>query len=335
MVNVNYNYSDLRNLARYATGAAINHTDASFSDGVIGYGVLMGTVKTAQGAKWLWKSRKDYPAAIRAAKFGFNRNVVIERGLKGKNLYETAKNFAKYQEGLANASSAAAGTGKLAKAGKFVKGNGGFFLISLACESPEIYNTYKELGADHGHKQLIKSAAVVGAETVGYAVGAKAGAAAGAAIGTAICPGIGTAVGAVVGVLTGLACSYFAGKGMRALVGKNELEIAKENQARRIALQIKYHPEHADRLMAKAKQKLTSEEAQYNPDSETALEAYNKLAAASNKNTQSSSSQNITAQNTAAARTTGAIDKKLNQFIRNINSSSQMSAAYPGMLGLA
>lgn len=329
MVNINYNYSDLRNLARYTTGAAINHTDISFSDGVIGYGVLLGAGKTVQGTKWLWKSRKDYPGAIRAAKFGFKRNVVIERGLKGKNLYETAKNFAKYQEGL-TASSAAASTGKLAKAGKFVKGNGGFFLVSMAFESPEIYKTYKELGADHGHKQLMKSAAVIGAETVGYAVGAKAGAAAGAAIGTAIFPGIGTAVGAVVGVLTGLACSYLAGKAMRAVVGKNEREIAKENQARRIALQIKYHPEHAERLMAKAKKKLTSEDAQYNPDSEAALEAYNKLATTSNTTQNAAAAQNNTAQASPSA-----IDNKLNQFVKNINSSGQMSAAYPNMLGLA
>lgn len=332
MAIVNYNYSDLRNLARYTTGAAINHTDASFSDGVIGYGALMGTVKTAQGVKWLWKSRKDYPAAMRAAKFGFNRNVVIERGLKGKNLYETAKNFAKYQEGLANASSAAAGTGKLAKAGKLVKGNGGFFLISMLCESPEVYNTYKELGADHGHKQLAKSAAVIGAETVGYAVGAKAGAAAGAAIGTAIFPGIGTAVGAVVGVLTGLACSYFAGKGMHALVGKNEREIAKEDKARRIALQIKYHPEYADNLMKKARKKLTSEEAQYNPDSEAALNAYNKLASSSAVQTQNTSART---QNSPAQNTQSNINNKLNQFIKNINSPSQMTAGYTNMLSIA
>ena len=68
MPYVNYNLTDLNNLAKYATGAAINHTDISFSDGVVGYGILAGGAKTIQGGKWLWKNRKDYKGAINTAK---------------------------------------------------------------------------------------------------------------------------------------------------------------------------------------------------------------------------------------------------------------------------
>ena len=278
MTHINYNLTSLNNLAKYTTGAAINHTEVGFSDGVAGYAVLAGGIKAYQGTKWLWKNRKDYKGAINTAKAKFQKNAALERSLKGKNIFETTKNFAKYQSQTLEAGKAAAsGTSKLAKAGKFVKGNGGFFLISMACETPNIYKTYKELGADTGHKQLLKSAAIVGAETVGYAAGAKAGAAIGASIGTAICPGIGSAVGAVVGVIAGLGCSWLAGKGMRAIVGKDELQKAKENQARRIALQISTHPEYKEKLMAKAGEKLLREDAQYNPDTQIALEAFRDL----------------------------------------------------------
>ena len=98
MPYVNYNLTDLNNLAKYATGAAINHTDISFSDGVVGYGILAGGAKTIQGGKWLWKNRKDYKGAINTAKANFRKQAALERSLKGKNIFETTKNFAQYQK---------------------------------------------------------------------------------------------------------------------------------------------------------------------------------------------------------------------------------------------
>lgn len=336
MPYVNYNLTDLNNLAKYATGAAINHTDISFSDGVVGYGILAGGAKTIQGGKWLWKNRKDYKGAINTAKANFRKQAALERSLKGKNIFETTKNFAQYQKTTLEAGKAASGTSKLAKAGKFVKGNGGFFLISLACESPNIYKTYKELGADRGHKQLLKSAAIVGAETVGYAAGAKAGAAIGASIGTAICPGIGSAVGAVVGVLVGLAGSWLAGKGMRALVGKSELEIEKENQARRIVLQASTHPEFKEKLMAKTAEKLLSEEAQFNPDTQIALQSLRNIGADNTDETENLEEEKAAlprSEKPSEKQKKSSIDKKLDDFARRINSNG-FSASYPMMLGL-
>ena len=223
MTYVNYNMTNLQNVAKYTTGAAINHTDVSFADGVIGYGVLMGGAKAIQGGRWLIKNRKDYKGAINRAKANFQKNAAFERSLKGKNFYETVKNTARHQKAVQQASAAAAANGgKLAKAGKFMGGNGGFAAISLACEAPNIYKTYKELGADRGHKQLLKSAAIVGAETAGYAIGAKAGAAAGAAIGTAICPGIGTAAGAIIGFVGGCVGSWLMGKVTNKLIPTEE-----------------------------------------------------------------------------------------------------------------
>ena len=332
MTYVNYNMTNLQNVAKYTTGAAINHTDVSFADGVIGYGVLMGGAKAIQGGRWLIKNRKDYKGAINRAKANFQKNAAFERSLKGKNFYETVKNTARHQKAVQQASAAAAANGgKLAKAGKFMGGNGGFAAISLACEAPNIYKTYKELGADRGHKQLLKSAAIVGAETAGYAIGAKAGAAAGAAIGTAICPGIGTAVGAVAGVLTGLACSWLAGKGVRAIVGKDELQKAKEDQARRIALQVSTHPEYLDKVMAKAGDKLLSEDAESNSDTPIALKSFRELAYAAEGETtdEAGGTSEVPSDERPALPASektkdrkSDLDKHIDQFVSNINGYS-------------
>lgn len=347
MTYVNYNMTNLQNVAKYTTGAAINHTDVSFADGVIGYGVLMGGAKAIQGGRWLIKNRKDYKGAINRAKANFQKNAAFERSLKGKNFYETVKNTARHQKAVQQASAAAAANGgKLAKAGKFMGGNGGFAAISLACEAPNIYKTYKELGADRGHKQLLKSAAIVGAETAGYAIGAKAGAAAGAAIGTAICPGIGTAVGAVAGVLVGLAGSWLAGKGMRAIVGKDELQKAKEDQARRIALQVSTHPEYLDKVMAKAGDKLLSEDAEANPDTQIALQAFRNIAAGLEEDEEEASQEYAEVPEGERAalprsekpeeqRKQNDLDKHIDNFIANINGSTTSGIGYPFIAGIA
>lgn len=346
MTYVNYNLTNLQNVAKYATGAAINHTDVSLGDAVIGYGALMGGVKAIQGGRWLWKNRKDYKGAINRAKANFQKNAALERSLKGKNIFETTKNFAHYQKVKQQAASAAGKTGKFAKVGKIVKGNGGFALISLAFEAPNIYKTYKELGADRGHKQLLKSAAIVGAETAGYAVGAKVGASAGAAIGTAICPGIGTAVGAVAGVLVGLAGSWLAGKGMRAIVGKDELQKAKEDQARRIALQVSTHPEYLDKVMAKAGDKLLSEDAEANPDTQIALQAFRNIAAGLEEDEEEASQEYAEVPEGERAalprsekpeeqRKQNDLDKHIDNFIANINGSTTSGIGYPFIAGIA
>lgn len=110
----------------------------------------------------------------------------------------------------------------------FVKGGGLVTsAIELACETPEIIDTYKQLGAGKGTKQLLKSATTAAASGVGWWAGAKAGAAIGGALGSII-PGVGNAVGAAIGgIIGGFAGSFLANKAAKAVVGKSELQ--KEN----------------------------------------------------------------------------------------------------------
>lgn len=139
--------------------------------------------------------------------------------------------------------------------------------IGLAIETPEIIETYKKCGAGKGTKQLAKTTAVVAAEGVGYAVGAKVGAIAGAKVGATIgtCIGgpvgtaIGGAVGALIGVGTGILCSWAAGKGVKAMVGKSELEKHNEQQARKLAKDAIKSEEGKEKLLSKVEEKSQEE----------------------------------------------------------------------------
>ncbi len=142
-----------------------------------------------------------------------------------------------------------------------VKGNALFAGISLACEAPEIIETYKTLGTSKGNKQLLKSTAVVAAETAGFWAGAKVGGIAGAKLGAllgTVVPGIGNAVGAIVGGLVGMACGmvvgHFAGKGMKAIVGKSELEKHRQAQGEAIIKQLKNSDKDKVEFMGIAKE---------------------------------------------------------------------------------
>lgn len=156
--------------------------------------------------------------------------------------------------------------------------------IALAIKTPEIIETYKTLGAGKGTKQLAKTGAVVAAEGVGFAVGAKvggiAGAKAGAAIGTCIGGPIGTAVGAavggIIGVGTGILCSWLAGKGVKALTGKSELEKAKEIQAEKLAKNAEKSIDGKDKLLTSVQAKAEKEGG---CTDEEVIAAYEKLAA--------------------------------------------------------
>ncbi len=119
------------------------------------------------------------------------------------------------------------------KLGKLMKssGAGGMLIFSGIFECAfEVYPTFKELGAKKGIKQLGKSAVKVVGDTFGFIAGNQVGVALGTAIGTAICPGIGSAIGAACGFLGGLLGSFAMGKVTKAITGKSEREIAKEQQ---------------------------------------------------------------------------------------------------------
>lgn len=135
--------------------------------------------------------------------------------------------------------------------------------IGLAIETPEIIETYKKCGAGKGTKQLAKTTAVVAAEGAGYAVGAKVGAIAGAKLGATIgtCIGgpvgtaIGGAVGALVGVGTGILCSWLAGKGVKSLMGKSELQKHNEAEAKKLAKNAKNSKEGKEKLLSEVEKK--------------------------------------------------------------------------------
>lgn len=153
--------------------------------------------------------------------------------------------------------------------------------IGLACETPEIIETYKKGGAGKGTKQLAKSAGIAAAEGVGFAVGAKVGAIAGAKIGATIgtCIGgpVGTAVGGVVGALVGVGCgilgSWLAGKGARALAGKSELQKINEEEAKKLAANAQKTNEGKEELLAKAEERANLEGC----TDEEVIEAYKKI----------------------------------------------------------
>lgn len=167
----------------------------------------------------------------------------------------------------AQSSSKVISTGSKAVKG-FVKGGGAVTAaIELAIETPEIIETYKTLGAGAGTKQLAKSATVAVASGAGYVAGAwaggKIGAAVGAGIGTVV-PGIGNVVGSIVGGAIGIACgllgSWLAGKGAKALVGKSELEKAKEKEARNMAKAAIESPEKTQELIAAYEQVINNKD---------------------------------------------------------------------------
>lgn len=170
-------------------------------------------------------------------------------------------------------------------ASKLVKGGGGMAVISAAVEAPNVYNTYKELGAAKGTKQLAKSAVNVAAETAGYVVGAKVGAIAGAKLGATVgtCIGgpIGTAVGGAAGAVVGVACgllgSWLFGKASRAIVGKDELEIHREKQAQKLAKAAKNDKKLQAELVVKAGEKLQKGEVASIKDANDTIKSYNKV----------------------------------------------------------
>ncbi len=156
--------------------------------------------------------------------------------------------------------------------------------IGLAIETPEIIETYKKCGAGKGTKQLAKTTAVVAAEGVGYAAGAKIGAVAGAKLGATIgtCIGgpvgtaIGGAVGTIIGVGAGILGSWAAGKGVKALMGKSELQKHNEAEAKKLAKNAKNSQEGKEKLLSKVEKKAKENGG---CTDEEVIAAYEKLAA--------------------------------------------------------
>lgn len=100
--------------------------------------------------------------------------------------------------------------------------------------------TFKKLGAKRGFKQLGKSATTTVSSVAGWVAGSAVGSKLGKVI-KAACGG--NKAGALIGVLAETVCSYiggslgqhFATKGANKLVGKSELEKAKEEEVQALA----------------------------------------------------------------------------------------------------
>lgn len=183
-----------------------------------------------------------------------------------------------------------------AKLLKFGKGNGIFLAIAGAIELfTQVIPSFTQLGAAKGTKQLVKSTAKTAANVGGWV----AGAAAGAAIGSVI-PGAGTVIGGAIGAICGLAGGFLGSwattKAAEAVVGKNELDIAKEEQAKQVAQQVSKDPQALQALLAEANNKI-QQEGTSTPDSQVAFGSLSKLTANLPKQNAQQSTQNYTGAN--------------------------------------
>ncbi len=124
--------------------------------------------------------------------------------------------------------------------------------------------TFRKLGFKRGMKQLGRSAVRVVSSVAGWvagsAVGSKIGEVVGALVGN-------TKVGAVVGAIAGRVGSYavgtvgqhYANKAVTKVLGKSELEKAKEEDCIKIAQAAQQDPEVFDALIQQAAERLVNE----------------------------------------------------------------------------
>lgn len=243
------------------------------------YTKLAEAAKTSDNAA---KALKNYESAKNAAEYA------------AKNPANAKRAFVVANKRLANAKALAYGqvkpTGFFGKVGKFLgkvtgfsklngavknfatkspitasilkhgKGNGLFLGITAAVELfTNVIPTFAQLGVEKGIKQLGKSIVKTGASVGGWAAGAALGAKGGAIIGTMIGGPVGTFVGGLVGFIGGCVGSWLATKAANKVCGKNELDKAKEAQAKEIAQKAASDPNVMQQVIAQAGQRLAAE----------------------------------------------------------------------------
>lgn len=259
----------MNNLARYATGTAINRQEEP--SGVVSGALFMGGVS---GANWAWKNRKSFKAGWQnLAKEAAERDKlirstnVVPKGKafsKVRNIWAGASKYVAQKEAAAESAKAATSqaskgffgktknalgitkvskflTSTAAKHPKFaplikgIKGNAGFAIFSLGVGVVLDVIPAFQIGATEGFKQLGKTAMKTTAEVGGWAAGTALGAKAGAAVGTCIGGPIGTAVGTVLGAACGFLGSWLASKAADKVVGPSEVEIAQQKNSENLA----------------------------------------------------------------------------------------------------
>lgn len=285
----------MNNLARYATGTAINRQEEP--SGIVSGTLFMGGVS---GANWAWKNRKSFKAGWQnLAKEAAERDKlirstnVVPKGKafsKVRNIWAGASKYVAQKEAAAESAKAAASatsqaskgffgktknalgitkvskflTSTAAKHPKFaplikgIKGNAGFAIFSLGVGVALDVIPAFQIGATEGFKQLGKTAMKTTAEVGGWAAGTALGAKAGAAVGTCIGGPIGTAVGTVLGAACGFLGSWLASKAADKVVGPSEVEIAQQKNSENLAQAAKDDAELQNEVVGQALQNLVA-----------------------------------------------------------------------------
>ena len=285
----------MNNLARYATGTAINRQEEP--SGIVSGTLFMGGVS---GANWAWKNRKSFKAGWQnLAKEAAERDKLIKSTNvvpKGKtfskvrNIWAGASKYVAQKEAAAESAKAAASatsqaskgffgktknalgitkvskflTSTAAKHPKFaplikgIKGNAGFAIFSLGVGVVLDVIPAFQIGATEGFKQLGKTAMKTTAEVGGWAAGTALGAKAGAAVGTCIGGPIGTAVGTVLGAACGFLGSWLASKAADKVIGPNEVEIAQQKNSENLAQAAKDDANVQNEVVGQALQNLVA-----------------------------------------------------------------------------
>lgn len=282
----------MNNLARYATGTAINRQEEP--SGVVSGALFMGGVS---GANWAWKNRKSFKAGWQnLAKEAAERDKlirstnVVPKGKafsKVRNIWAGASKYVAQKEAAAESAKAATSqaskgffgktknalgitkvskflTSTAAKHPKFaplikgIKGNAGFAIFSLGVGVVLDVIPAFQIGATEGFKQLGKTAMKTTAEVGGWAAGTALGAKAGAAVGTCIGGPIGTAVGTVLGAACGFLGSWLASKAADKVIGPNEVEIAQQKNSENLAQASKDDAELQNEVVGQALQNLVA-----------------------------------------------------------------------------
>lgn len=285
----------MNNLARYATGVAINRQDDPVN--ITSNMLLMGGFS---GANWAWQNRKSFKAGWQnLAKEAAERDKlirstnVVPKGKafsKVRNIWAGASKYVAQKEAAAESAKAAASatsqaskgffgktknalgitkvskflTSTAAKHPKFaplikgIKGNAGFAIFSLGTGVVLDVIPAFQIGATEGFKQLGKTAMKTTAEVGGWAAGTALGAKAGAAVGTCIGGPIGTAVGTVLGAACGFLGSWLASKAADKVIGPNEVEIAQQKNSENLAQEAKNDAELQNEVVGQALQNLVA-----------------------------------------------------------------------------
>ncbi|MBR2525268.1 hypothetical protein IKE67_02260 [bacterium] len=191
-------------------------------------------------------------------------NAAAATGFWGKT-----KNVLGINKASSAISSAAAKSPIASKCLNQFKAQGGGAMLVMEGATEVVTNvvpTFKKLGKKAGMRQIGKSSVKTVASVGGWVAGAALGTKIGAAIGSII-PGAGTAIGAVAGAVIGSLCSLIGGtigsrlakKGAEKVVGKDELVLAKEREAKELAKQAKNNKQVLNQVAVAAAERLNAE----------------------------------------------------------------------------